>query len=148
MILWFSIAFRGYEIDVPGWWLCNAGMQILIDELRLADLKRLFTKTESHKLHEFVKIFKETALDAVNALVSASPETKTEDLKNAAHRLRGASLNIGAPALADLAAAMEKKLKKGDRAGLTEDIQQLTGLHQETLRELSRVLLHLLNSES
>ena len=120
-------------------------MQILVDELRLADLKRLFTKTESHKLHEFVKIFKGTALDAVNTLVSASPEAKTEDLENAAHRLRGASLNIGAPALADLAAAIEKKLKKGDRSGLTEEIKQLNGLHQETLRELSQVLIRLFN---
>lgn len=118
-------------------------MQILIDELRLADLKKLFTKTESHKLHEFVKIFKETALDAVNALVTAPPDAKYEDLKNAAHRLRGASLNIGAPALAELAAAIEKKLKSGDRNAVTEDIQNLTGLHQKTLQELSQVLIRL-----
>lgn len=121
-------------------------MQMLIDELRLADLKKLFTKTESHKLHEFVKTFKETALDALNIIVSAPLDAKSEDMKNAAHRLRGASLNIGAPALAELAASIEKKLKRGDSSGLGEAREQLADLHQKTLNELSQVLVRLLKA--
>ncbi|MBN8219689.1 MAG: Hpt domain-containing protein [Spirochaetes bacterium] len=115
-------------------------MQILIDELRLIELKKLFARTHSHQLHEFVRAFKDTAKSAVEILVNAPHETELETLRVEAHRLKGASLNIGAPALAELAASLEAGARSGDRTAFTAQRETIISLHENTVAELNDTL--------
>lgn len=115
-------------------------MQLLIDELRLIELKKLFARTNSHQLHEFVRAFKDTAKDSVDFLVNAPADAELETLRIEAHRLKGASLNIGAPALAELAASLEMGARNGDRSGFTTQRDAILNLHRTTLAELNETL--------
>lgn len=121
----------------------NELMPILIDELRLIELKKLFARTQAHQLGEFVRVFRETSKAAVKALVDASADTPLDDLRTEAHRLKGASLNIGAPALAELASSLELKAKRGDRAVFETRRYEISTLHNETLKELKEVLMRI-----
>jgi HPt (histidine-containing phosphotransfer) domain-containing protein len=119
-------------------------MALLIDDLRIIELKKLFAKTQSHQLHEFVTVFRETAETAVDTIENAGKNTPLDEILREAHRLKGASLNIGAPALADLAAWIEKKAKAGDRQALDSNQDKLKALHAATLSQLAVVLRQLL----
>lgn len=115
-------------------------MSVLIDDLRIIELKELFAKTRGHQLHEFVSIFRETAKVAVNTLDDPTTSKSLEEIRLEAHRLKGVSLNIGAPALAELAAWIETKAKAGERGALASIDGKLKALHAATLTELNAVL--------
>jgi HPt (histidine-containing phosphotransfer) domain-containing protein len=115
-------------------------MQVLIDELRIMELKRLFAKTNGSGLHEFITAFKESAEIAVTALTTPLENTTLESLRIQAHRLKGASLNLGAPALAELATKLEIHAKMGDRLVCIIWCSEIRALHEKTIIELNEIL--------
>jgi HPt (histidine-containing phosphotransfer) domain-containing protein len=74
-------------------------------------------------------------LDAqVRAMREALAEHRYEDLRRAAHRMKGAGGSYGYPALTDAARALEDAAKNEDPAGAASALERLTALCQAIQR--------------
>ena len=60
-------------------------------------------------------------------------------LRAPAHKLRGASLNVGGLQVAEICGALEKKVKKRDLADLEEMVNSLDDAYQALCRALAEV---------
>ena len=91
-----------------------AGTDETLDASVLASLKELRQPGQPDPIVELVQLFLKDAKPKVDSLECFAAVRKAEDLKAAAHSLKGSSSNLGAHRLAALLKELETACKAGD----------------------------------
>lgn len=88
---------------------------------------------------ELLSTFRTSAKSALDRLRTALSIGELPQVVREAHLLKGASLNVGASALADCAGAIEKAGRAGDLAGALSAARQLDAREAALWAELDRL---------
>jgi signal transduction histidine kinase/DNA-binding response OmpR family regulator/HPt (histidine-containing phosphotransfer) domain-containing protein len=105
----------------------------LIDEIVMADLREL-DSFEPGLLQSFIDGFRQAESEHVPLIYRAIEAGDAEELRQAAHRLRGTAANVGACGVAAQCAALEKLGRSGSVAGGASLVRELERrYHQSTI---------------
>lgn len=114
---------------------------LLIDEKRISTILRM---TERHDRTVFIQMI-DTYLDDFQGMLEtmrkAAAESDTQMIGTSAHRLKGASLNLGVTYVANLCKLIETRVKNSDIDGLQPlflDLERSYGAVRRELEELQR----------
>jgi CheY-like chemotaxis protein len=94
--------------------------QVLLDPAVLSELRQLQGEGEPDIVQELAQAFQVETPPLLEALRKAVAEGKPEQLKRAAHNLKGSSNNLGARTMAALSAELEALGKNGTVEGAAE----------------------------
>lgn len=113
--------------------------EVILDSGRFTQLKKLFGNTMS----DFVAIYLEEVPAAIQKLKAACAQTHTKQIVNAAHSIKGTSINLGLEQLATLAKEMEQLARDGELGAVRAALSLLDDAFaraQEMLKaELERI---------
>lgn len=107
-----------------------------IDAKILNDLKQMAGQRASKVLAELVKSYLEDAPERLTAIAIAIENKNPEALRQAAHALRSASLQLGATPLAYLCQELETLARAGTVLGTTEKLSGITTEYQRVCQAL------------
>ncbi len=110
----------------------------LVNEETIATLKGLAEPGDTSFLTELLADFEETSLAKIFLIDTAIKNNLATDLKNAAHALKGVSLNLGAIHLADLCLRLEAMGKAGDLTNAQTTAHELEPVRTQTLLALKK----------
>ncbi len=95
----------------------------------------LFARNDAF-LDRVLDLYRRHAPEALGNLVAAHADGDDESVARAAHALKSMSLNLGARAAADAAAAIERTIREHGGKASGSDLTHLHGLLQQTLASL------------
>jgi PAS domain S-box-containing protein len=108
-----------------------------LDLAVLSELRRLQGEGEPDIVQELAEAFQSETLPLLEAMHQAVLERQPEQLRRAAHNLKGSSHNLGAPRMATFSAELEAIGKNGTVAGATERVTRLEQEYQRVCRALA-----------
>jgi PAS domain S-box-containing protein len=108
-----------------------------LDPTVLAELRQFQAEGEPDIVQELAEAFQFETPPLLEALYKAATEGQPEQLKRAAHNLKGSSNNLGARTLAALSAELEALGKQGTVEGAVELITRLEQEYQRVCLSLS-----------
>ncbi len=109
----------------------------LVDAKRIHELKNLLRRTTGSTIHELIRTFRESVDTSLADLTTASTEHDLSKISKQVHRIKGASLSIGAIRLAHLAERVEEATGEYGSSGFDALLGEFPGLYAETLSALS-----------
>jgi HPt (histidine-containing phosphotransfer) domain-containing protein len=107
----------------------------LVDTEQLNNLKELFNKDFQPFLQKYFSDFEQTEQE----MKVAFENNETVVLSKLAHFLKGSSLNMGAPDLANACSKIEVASKQGDLNELKAAYRELEQLYPRTKAEFTRL---------
>jgi len=108
-----------------------------LDPAALAELRRLQGEGEPDIVQELAEAFQFETPPLLETLRQAVAEGQPEQLRRAAHNLKGSSNNLGARTMAALSAELETLGKNGALAGAAELVTRLEQEYQRVCRALA-----------
>jgi HPt (histidine-containing phosphotransfer) domain-containing protein len=108
-----------------------------LDPTVLAELRQFQAEGEPDIVQELAEAFQFETPPLLEALYKAATEGQPEQLKRAAHNLKGSSNNLGARTLAALSAELEALGKQGTVEGAVELITRLEQEYQRVCQALA-----------
>jgi PAS domain S-box-containing protein len=108
-----------------------------LDPPVLAELRQFQGEGEPDIVQELAEAFQFETPPLLQALQQAIVEDQPEQLKRAAHNLKGSSNNLGARTMAELSAALEVLGKNGTVEGATELVTRLQQEYQRVCQALA-----------
>lgn len=108
----------------------------LIDEEVFENLRDLETEGEPSIIGELIDMFIEDSHALLAAMNAAAEAGKAEQLRESAHRLKGASKQLGATRMVALCQEIELQGMNRSLANTGQSLQALSGVCQETLKAL------------
>lgn len=112
----------------------------LLDRKTIQALRELSEDAEDKLLAALVQIYADTTPELVRQMIEAIETKGYEHAFQLAHRLKGASFNVGAAAYAALCGAIESAAQAQDNARLREALPEALALHRKTLTALQTVI--------
>ncbi|HJY78622.1 MAG TPA: Hpt domain-containing protein [Burkholderiales bacterium] len=133
---WFQISIAG-----PAWRV-HGGEEmttLLLDRDLIAEIKRVGHATGRHDLHGgFVRKLEETLADFPAAFSRHLAQGDTAAAVRSAHTLKGSCRQIGAHALGDLFADIERSAKAGDYAAAKRMFENADDLIAQSIDALKQ----------
>ena len=111
----------------------------LIDDNIINNLLELGDDGDNAFLKEILNLYNEQYPELFENIKQSFESNESLKLSQAAHALKGASLNIGAKAVAEVCKEMEMKGKAGDLTGISVLIEKLTELYKHTFTEFEKL---------
>jgi HPt (histidine-containing phosphotransfer) domain-containing protein len=109
----------------------------VLDPAVLSELRQLQGEGEQDIVQELAEAFQFETPPLLEALRKAVAEGQPEQLKRAAHNLKGSSNNLGAHTMAALSADLEALGKQGTLAGAAELVTRLEQEYQRVCQALA-----------
>lgn len=109
----------------------------LLDEARMAELKELSRRVKSFSLEKMIKLFEE-ASSLIHQMRTFVQSNASEKVKEPAHQLKGASLNLGAGQVARICEMIEESVQRGASVDVNLLLDDLEASYKRTLAELKR----------
>jgi CheY-like chemotaxis protein len=131
-----SVENAGEEVPPAHLGLQEESMPAL-DPTVLAELRQFQGEGELDIVQELAEAFQFETPPLLQALQQAIVEDQPEQLKRAAHNLKGSSNNLGARTMAELSAALEVLGKNGTVEGATELVTRLEQEYQRVCQALA-----------
>lgn len=113
--------------------------ELILDRTHLADVRIL----AGEQFAPLIERFCDNAAAQVEALRAAERSGNIELLRRNAHKLRGSSLVIGAPALAHHAGEVEEKIFRRQLDNLPADIDTIEASYREVAVQLRALIAQL-----
>jgi CheY-like chemotaxis protein len=115
----------------------QADLSPALDPAVLAELRQFQTEGEPDIVQELAEAFQFETPPLLQTLRQAVAEGQPEQLKRAAHNLKGSSQNLGARTMAALSAELETIAKNGTLEGARELITHLEREYQRVCQTLA-----------
>jgi CheY-like chemotaxis protein/HPt (histidine-containing phosphotransfer) domain-containing protein len=112
----------------------------LLDQNVIGRLKELNEKVEQGFFNEVVSMFLNQAPALINEMIIYCNDQRYDKMGQAAHKLKGSALNIGAKAMAELCREIEIKGRNNDGTDCSQTLEKLRALFAETERELMKLI--------
>ena len=109
----------------------------LLDQNVIGRLKELNEKVEQGFFNEVVNMFLNQAPALINEMIIYCNDQRYDKMGQAAHKLKGSALNIGAKAMAELCREIEIKGRNDDGTDCGQSLEKLRALFTETEKELN-----------
>jgi len=119
---------------------CGSSDEVVLDAARTSELLRLQTPARPHFVRDLVTRFLLDADPLVDRLNTAATERDAEELRTAAHALKGSSRNLGAKLLSAVCEALERQASEGRLDGAEAGVARVTVELRRARVELERLL--------
>jgi HPt (histidine-containing phosphotransfer) domain-containing protein len=114
---------------------------LALDEKRVSALLSMSARKNPDVFGQLIDLYLEDFRTLLQAMKVSAGTADSADLARAAHRLKGASLNLGVSGIADICQRIEEiqaKKEPMDLAPLLQTLEQSYGLVQKALEEVKR----------
>jgi HPt (histidine-containing phosphotransfer) domain-containing protein len=112
------------------------GQPEAIDRAVLKELRSLQGEGETDLIAELFETFRGDAPTLIAAMRTAATHGNAEQLKQAAHSLKGSSASLGANPLSALCAEVEKMGRAGSMTGAAEKVDQIEQEYARAIKVL------------
>lgn len=112
------------------------GQPEAIDRAVLKELRSLQGEGEPDLIAELFETFRGDAPTLIAAMRTAATQGNAEQLKQAAHSLKGSSASLGAKPLSALSAEVEKMGRAGSMTGAAEKVDQIEQEYARVIKTL------------
>lgn len=112
----------------------NTEKQLVLDPGAINILRDMSTGQNKNFISEFIDLYFRSSAESMHLIIDSAETGDSGALRAAAHKLRGASLNVGGLRVAEICAGLEKKVRKRDLADVEEMVNSLDDAY-EALRE-------------
>ncbi len=112
-----------------------------VDEKRILAILRMTARHDRTVFVQMIDTYLDDYREMLETMKKAAGESNTQAIGKSAHRLKGASLNLGVTHVADLCKLIETRVKNSDTGGLTAlflDLEQSYGAVRRELEELKQ----------
>ena len=108
----------------------------VLDRSRVAEILKVDRERGSDILSRLIETYLEGLPEALRSLEEGLQEQDGERVVKAAHRLKGASLNLGVAEIADLSLQIERRGRENDLPGVRALLEELESKTEHVRREL------------
>ena len=102
-------------------------------------LREMSVGQNENFINTFIDLYLRSSGECMELIIDFSETGDSGALRSAAHKLRGASLNIGGLQVAEICGGLEKKAKKQDLADVEEIVNSLDNAYQVLRDALAEV---------
>ena len=90
-------------------------------------------------LPSLIQLYSKQSLETIEEIHHHSSTNDLTALTQAAHKLKGSSLNMGAKMIADICRQIEEAVMKQDLKSAAEPLKKMKAVYQETLETLKKI---------
>jgi signal transduction histidine kinase/DNA-binding response OmpR family regulator len=108
----------------------------LVDEKRISAIRRMAAKHDPAAFMQMIDTYLDDYRESLRIMKKAAGESDSQAIGKAAHRLKGASLNLGVTGVAEPCQRIETNVKKGDLHEVAALVQELERSYGAVQREL------------
>ncbi|MEZ4321500.1 MAG: Hpt domain-containing protein [Myxococcota bacterium] len=109
---------------------------MIVDPGMLSMLAELRMPGQPDPVLEILDVFGEDGARVVRWIEQAYADSDSDELRRAAHRLKGAAANVGAKELADVLTRVERTAREGRIDAVSEDVARIPTLFVESVTAL------------
>ncbi len=110
--------------------------RVLVDEKRISAIRRMAARHDPAAFMQMIDTYLDDYRTSLGMIKKAAGESDSQGIGQAAHRLKGASLNLGVTGVADLCQLIETDVKNGDLHGVPALVHELEESYEAVQREL------------
>ena len=102
-------------------------------------LKNIGNGNGDEFIKEIIGMFILQAERIIENIITYCKEKRYEEMGQAAHKLKGSALNVGADALAKVCKQIESKARVGDASDCKKMMDELSNIYSKTIIELQKI---------
>lgn len=112
----------------------NTQNKAVLEPDAINTLREMSVGQNENFINTFIDLYLQSSAECMDQIIDCAETGDSGALRAAAHKLRGASLNVGGLQVAEICGGLEKRAKKRDLAGIEEIVNFLDDAY-EALRE-------------
>lgn len=117
----------------------KAGRGTVLDSNAIGLLRELSVDEHENFINDFIDMYLDQSIALIDGIKRHAEAGDAGELRAAAHKLRGSSLNIGAMQLAEVCGELDKKRKRNDPAKLARLLERLDAAYIAVREELGKL---------
>ncbi len=117
----------------------KAGRGTVLDSNAIGLLRELSVDEHENFINDFIDLYLEQSGGLIDGIKRHAEAGDGGELRAAAHKLRGSSLNIGAVQVAEVCGELDKKRKRNDPAKLARLLERLDAAYIAVREELGKL---------